>query len=522
MTFSVFNRIKYLTITLILFLVINLLFQLTSDEVIARSDGPEPQPDPEQEPDQPSTTATLIPEQDKQYELSKIGDGLSFNFNLTNEGNFPETFHLEVGAEVGGEIEFSDSRDSSVTLGKNDIEPIQVEIILPELSEGYFKFYINVTSKNTVPFQKFIHAIISHQEIIVTGRTKPVLIVSPLIPRLGTVSPGEELEVVLRVKCYVVSVKGAFLEYQLRKILDLERLPEKYLIVSSEPEIANEIKKGESQIFTLRFELPDNIDEKLNYTCQLTVKAKAYGYDSISPPVILNFLVLNEPKRSSSRINILTNPITMVGVSTVLIIGILGAVIGSSETSKYWLFAVLFIPLYTKLHKEKILDHFTRGRVYEHIRNNPGVHYSEIKRELELNNGSLAYHLHTLEREELIRSRTSGRFKLFFPTDVKIPKDMEPQVSAIRRQILNLIRNQPGITQKELASKLTNKKPRTISYHVKNMSREGVLRLEKAGREIKCYITDEVVEIKQNSVIFKEVDEEDSANQYSDGMIRQI
>ena len=176
------------------------------------------------------------------------------------------------------------------------------------------------------------------------------------------------------------------------------------------------------------------------------------------------------------------------------------------------------------MHKDKILDHFTRGRVYEYIRNHPGVHYSEIKRELKLNNGNLTYHLHTLEREALIKSRTRGRFKVFYPMDVKIPQDMEPEISSIRKEILDIIREHPGISQKELGLLLPSKKQRTISYHIKNMSREGVIKLEKDGRETRCYITEEVIEVKELKGSADYVKEDASSTKYLDDdvVFRQI
>ena len=80
--------------------------------------------------------------------------------------------------------------------------------------------------------------------------------------------------------------------------------------------------------------------------------------------------------------------------------------------------------------------------------------------------------------------------------DVKIPADMEPQISSFRSQLLDIIREHPGISQKELGVFLPNKKQRTISYHIKTMSREGVLLLEKVGRETQCYITENVIDMK--------------------------
>jgi predicted transcriptional regulator len=329
------------------------------------------------------------------------------------------------------------------------------------------------------------------------------------------------VEVDVEVKCYVISAE-IHLEYKLNKVRSSRLSPEKNLTVTIDPE-SKYINKGGSYYFTVTIEFPKKFDKKVDYNCQLRLQAEAAGYDAISRPVTLTFIIVHEPESNFFK-TLISSPIAVAGIFTIVTVGILGAAIGSTEVGKYRFLLLLFIPLYTKLHKDKILDHFTRGRVYEYVRNNPGVHYSEIKRELELNNGSLAYHLHTLEREALIKSISSGRFKLFYPTGVKIPKDMEPQMSIVRKQILDIIRDEPGISQSELGSRFDNKTQRTISYHVKTMSREGVLRLEKVGRENKCYLNDDVAEISSGETTGAQTtqDMEDDKYLEKDTILRQI
>jgi hypothetical protein len=67
-------------------------------------------------------------------------------------------------------------------------------------------------------------------------------------------------------------------------------------------------------------------------------------------------------------------------------------------------FKFLVIPLYTKIRREEVLDHFTRGRIYGMIESSPGVHYTLIKKKVGVGNGTLTYHLSTLEREGFIRA----------------------------------------------------------------------------------------------------------------------
>ncbi|WP_455392245.1 NEW3 domain-containing protein [[Eubacterium] cellulosolvens] len=451
------------------------------------------------------------------------GSTVLYNLELKNEGEIPETFIIEIDSTSGWNISLVNPREASVTLSPEKTAEITVEIEIPtRVAEGDYEFSLLISSKTLVPpFEKVIHSVVTPDGVIITTTLRPVLIITPSLSQLGIISPGKTLKVDIKVKCYVVPA-DVYLKNELYRFIDSARVPEKELQISVEPERVR-IEKGEYEIFELTINFPKKYNERANYTCYVSLQAYAVGYDEISKSVTLNFLVWHVPD-NTANVNILTHPVTIVGVSMILILGALGAVISGNEAGKYLLLSVIFIPLYTKLHKDKILDHFTRGRVYEYIRSNPGVHYSEIKRELELNNGNLTYHLHTMEREALIKSRTKGRFKVFYPMDVKIPADMEPQISAFRSQLLDIIREHPGITQKELGAMLPTKKQRTISYHIKTMSREGVLELEKVGRETHCYLTDKVIDIKPGSEQKAQADGDSYSSKFleNDSFVREI
>jgi predicted transcriptional regulator/competence protein ComGC len=443
-----------------------------------------------------TATASLTSGGDREYKISELGKILYYDFTLRkHQGELTETYQIKVKAESGGSIELSDSRDSSVTLTKDKSKVIAVEIILPDNEiDGYYRFFFNVTSTNMPESGKIIYALVSPEGVILTNNLKPVLVITPTNDYLGIVTQDEPLNVDIEVTCYVESTR-VYLSYNILAMDNNKIDPNNDLDISISD--AQDIAKGETKKFKLTIQFKEELQNRIENTIRIQIEAKSASGSEITKPVTLRFVARNEPD-DNFLIGVIESPLAIVSISSLIILGTIGAAVTSHEAGKYWLLSLLFIPLYTKLHKNKILDHFTRGRVYEYVRNNPGTHYSEIKRELELNNGSLTYHLHTLEREELIKSRTSGRFKVFYPTDVKIPKDMEPQISSIRRQILDIIREVPGITQKELGLRLPNKKQRTISYHVKNMSREGILELKKEGRETKCFIAEKVVDIKQS------------------------
>jgi predicted transcriptional regulator len=146
--------------------------------------------------------------------------------------------------------------------------------------------------------------------------------------------------------------------------------------------------------------------------------------------------------------------------------------------------------MYVKLKKSKVLDHFVRGQIFGHIKTNPGAHYNEIKEVLGVANGVLAHHLRTLEREEFIKSRKDGLLKRFYPMDMNIDIDKHGiQVSQAQMEIVNIIKQQPGISQSEIA-RLLNKDRRAIAYHIKEMERMSMIRLERSGRESSCFLGD--------------------------------
>lgn len=150
-------------------------------------------------------------------------------------------------------------------------------------------------------------------------------------------------------------------------------------------------------------------------------------------------------------------------------------------------FFTLFAPLYTRIKKKQVLDHFTRGRIYGFIESNPGAHYNMIRDALAVNNGSLAYHLRMLEKTEYVISRKAGKCRYFYPTSVNISE--KNGLSNLQNSILEKIVETPDITQKEIADE-TGVSQQVVSYNVKKMIKNGVLKTRKDGRESYIYVTE--------------------------------
>lgn len=158
-----------------------------------------------------------------------------------------------------------------------------------------------------------------------------------------------------------------------------------------------------------------------------------------------------------------------------------------TEVGKYRLTGLLF-PLYTRLRKEELLDHETRGLLRGFIYAEPGVHFNEILRRLKLSNGTAAYHLMALEREGFIKSRSDGRLKRFYPAEMKLI-DIPPRLGMVQGNILKTVQQSEGVSQREIA-RILEIPHSTVNRHVKKLVDFGLLRLVKEGVTTKCYLAE--------------------------------
>lgn len=156
-----------------------------------------------------------------------------------------------------------------------------------------------------------------------------------------------------------------------------------------------------------------------------------------------------------------------------------------TEVGKFALLNFVFLPLYTKLRKKNILDHFVRGQIYGYIKVNPGDNYTTIKRNLDLKNGTLTYHLKILEKEGLIKSWNDGTHKHFYPKGVKIPDDGIKNPS-IHSTIMKSIEESPGISISDIAA-VTGISKQLANYHVRKLAADGSIEIERKSFSKQCY-----------------------------------
>jgi DNA-binding MarR family transcriptional regulator len=173
-------------------------------------------------------------------------------------------------------------------------------------------------------------------------------------------------------------------------------------------------------------------------------------------------------------------------IGSIFVVGF-GALL--TEAGK-WALLSLFLPLYTRLKKEELLDQPTRYKIYGYLLGNPGAYFQLMKEVLELGGGQLVYHLRQLEDANLIYSRADGAKKRFYPTHVPKSKRTPHLFSDIEEKIFNLIGNNSGINQKKIASEMGISR-QVAGYHLTQMTRKGVINKKVVGRKTRYYPPEE-------------------------------
>lgn len=128
----------------------------------------------------------------------------------------------------------------------------------------------------------------------------------------------------------------------------------------------------------------------------------------------------------------------------------------------------------------------TRRKIYELIVKSPGIHFREIERRLGIAVGSLQYHLHFLEKKNLIKIEQDEGYLRYFPVESPLSQNDKKILSFLRRKtsrhILIFLLNKSSANNKDI-SRGVGLSPSTVSWHLNKLVEAGVVRRRKKGRE---------------------------------------
>lgn len=219
---------------------------------------------------------------------------------------------------------------------------------------------------------------------------------------------------------------------------------------------------------TITASIPSDATGSVNFT----IVAKSYDKDndivnSGNAPVTITLDDESEDDDPERIVWVFVGAGIMIGA---------GILIGT-EIGLYALMT-LFMPLYSRVKGEKVLDNFVRGQIYGYVVANPGASFNQIRKALSLHNGQFAYHVQVLGREKYIRIQRDGIYTRFYPAPMNggaIP------VTGMRADIFHVIRENPGISQKEIAKTLGISN-QLVSYHVMRLRERKLLKVKQKGR----------------------------------------
>ena len=148
----------------------------------------------------------------------------------------------------------------------------------------------------------------------------------------------------------------------------------------------------------------------------------------------------------------------------------------------------------------------TRKRIYEQIKKSPGIHFRELQRRIELEVGNLQYHLHCLEKRNLIKASNDGNYVRYFARDRSLNETERKILSLLRRSscrhILIQLLNNPDLNNKEL-SQAIGLSPSTVSWNLNKLVEAGIIERKKTGRISNFTIVDLTV-VAELLICYKE------------------
>lgn len=141
---------------------------------------------------------------------------------------------------------------------------------------------------------------------------------------------------------------------------------------------------------------------------------------------------------------------------------------------------------YRRISRKNVLEHDTRRAAYLCIQENPGINHASLSHRLGINIGTLRYHLATLcETGQIVTERDHGQLR--YHANGRAAREGEGYpINGTRREILDLITQNPGIARKDVASAL-GIAGASVTWHMALLIREGAVRSEKDGRIVRYF-----------------------------------
>lgn len=157
-----------------------------------------------------------------------------------------------------------------------------------------------------------------------------------------------------------------------------------------------------------------------------------------------------------------------------------------------WTGLAAFLPLYSHISDDEILDDPNRAAIYRLIQKEAGISTKDIAERLELAWGTVTHHLTKLEKRRFVVSKKYGKYRRYFANG-EGGTEHKDAVAVLRLDrtgdIAALIRQQPGLTQKAVSQAL-GVSSSTILWHVKRLEDVRLIRKVREGKLVRYFPAD--------------------------------
>lgn len=154
-----------------------------------------------------------------------------------------------------------------------------------------------------------------------------------------------------------------------------------------------------------------------------------------------------------------------------------------------------------RIYPKNVLDHPQRKGIYNLIMTNPGINLVRIGKALDLNRETLRYHIDLLTSSNKIVVMKDHGIIRYFENHGRYGV-LERRVLAYlwnptAEQILSIVHSNPGITQVDIASRLSLASP-SVHWYMQRLTDDGIVNTQRKGRLTKYSITGEAVQVLNN------------------------
>lgn len=381
------------------------------------------------------------------------GTSRTLNVKIENQGFYTETYNIDYIYSPT----FISKIDglTSITIQPNSFEIIEIEVepLTNIPREGGSQFNIEISNNNE---NQIITYVLSY--------LKPRIEITDISCNRYALLIGQE------IKCATTLTNIGYLTNEINFFIYSND------VVIDEVKI-DSLKYLETWTLATSYK-PNNVGETSIIVSAVANDGTIYK-DELDTKIKIVTTESSESK-SSNEINM---PNISAGRSLVIltIAGILFQ-INRSENLKYLGLKFFFVPMYSRLQKDTLVDEPTRQKLLKYIYSEPGANFKQLKDKFNLHNGTLAHHINILENHEIITSHRSGRQRLFFPMGIN---QEISRVSLVTNEtqlnIMDIVKETPGITQ-AMISKQLNMSRQKVNYHVNSLVDKAFIKVEKQGR----------------------------------------